>query len=664
MSNINENKTVNVSATSNKTLTLRDSISAEKVTAVFSVDPLATPNSFPSIKVLPNTQLIYSPGSPVKSGFLFNGWSPSLPRTISETTTFTAQFATATTTTLPPAQTVTPTTATVGATQNTVNFNITNNDDVSATISWVIRLGTTSGTVVASNSQSVASGSTIQVSATGLSSDTTYWLTDVTATGINKTVSTTAVNRFLVTDPTPITATPTTSVGAVTNSSVNFNITNNDAATATISWLIRLSTETGQIVASNTVSVASGASILATATGLGSGNTYWLTDVKATASGKQISAEAVRRSVTTTTTTTTTTTEPPTAQPSFENISSTTNSISFRARNNDALSVTMAVTNQSTQDFLFSGTVAGNTTTSLLTQSGLSQNTSYTFNINANASGKTPTNKTQSISTAATTTTTTTTTTTPTTPTPPPPPTTTTTTTTAAPCPPNGTVLSSFCSGTVLVVTYANGSCGSTQQAFPNHPSCAPATTTTTTAAPPPTTTTTAAPTTTTTTSGFGCLDLNTPIRMFNGSTKLLKNIKVGDELLGYYIDGMLDESNPYWQYWYAPLSAEGNFEKTVVTGVIPSSYHQYFIINNDIRITKSHPLFVNQAGTDTWNWIDTPYIKVGDKLKGVDGSTIEITSYEVVNDFIEVVTLDVENIDNYFAGQTPVLVHNNIVKQ
>lgn len=424
--------------------------------------------------------------------------------------------------------------------------------------------------------------------------DTVTTTTTTTTTGAPTTTTTT-------TTAAPITATPTTSVGTVTANTVNFNISNNDAATASITWQIRVGSETGSVIASNTVSVASGATIQASASGLSTGQTYWLTGVFATASGKQISAEATRRSATTTTTTTTTTAAPQTAAPSFSNISSTTNSISFRANNNDSSSVTMSVTNNTTGQFLFNGTVAGNSFTSI-TNSGLSSSTTYTYQITVQASGKTSNNITQNISTQASS----------------PPPSTN---------PPSG-----------------------------------PTTTTTTTAA--PTTTTTAAPTTTTTTTQFGCLDVNTPIYMFDGSIKLLKDIQVGDELLGYYIDGMLDESNPYWQNWYAPLSAEGNFEKAVVTGVTPSSYHQYFIINNDIRITKAHPMFVNQLGTDTWNWIDTPHIQVGDKLKGLDGSIIEVQSYAVVNDFIEVVTLDVENIDNYFAGQTPVLVHNNIVKE
>jgi hypothetical protein len=32
---------------------------------------------------------------------------------------------------------------------------------------------------------------------------------------------------------------------------------------------------------------------------------------------------------------------------------------------------------------------------------------------------------------------------------------------------------------------------------------------------------------------------------MFDGTQKLLKDIVIGDELLGYHVDGMLDEEVP-----------------------------------------------------------------------------------------------------------------------
>ena len=68
-------------------------IAAEpNVTATFNGLTGATPSSYSSQSVAPNYQNVVSPGSPTKSNYTFDGWSPSLPRTISVNTTFTAQF--------------------------------------------------------------------------------------------------------------------------------------------------------------------------------------------------------------------------------------------------------------------------------------------------------------------------------------------------------------------------------------------------------------------------------------------------------------------------------------------------------------------------------------------------------------------------------------------
>lgn len=62
---------------------------AEEVTATFN-SAGGTP-TFNSITVAPGTT-ISSPGTPSRTGYTFAGWSPSLPRTISVDTTFTAQW--------------------------------------------------------------------------------------------------------------------------------------------------------------------------------------------------------------------------------------------------------------------------------------------------------------------------------------------------------------------------------------------------------------------------------------------------------------------------------------------------------------------------------------------------------------------------------------------
>ena len=68
-------------------------IAAESdVTASFNGLTGATPSSYSDQSVAPDYEQVVSPGTPTKSGYTFTGWSPTLPRTISTNTTFTAQF--------------------------------------------------------------------------------------------------------------------------------------------------------------------------------------------------------------------------------------------------------------------------------------------------------------------------------------------------------------------------------------------------------------------------------------------------------------------------------------------------------------------------------------------------------------------------------------------
>jgi hypothetical protein len=64
----------------------------ELVTATFDGLVGATPSSYPNQVVVANEDQVVSPGSPSKTGHTFTGWSPALPTTISQDTTFTAQF--------------------------------------------------------------------------------------------------------------------------------------------------------------------------------------------------------------------------------------------------------------------------------------------------------------------------------------------------------------------------------------------------------------------------------------------------------------------------------------------------------------------------------------------------------------------------------------------
>ena len=147
---------------------------------------------------------------------------------------------------------------------------------------------------------------------------------------------------------------------------------------------------------------------------------------------------------------------------------------------------------------------------------------------------------------------------------------------------------------------------------------------------------------------------------MFDGTKKLLKDIIVGDELMGYYMDGMIEEEVPGWEQWTTNEPTTGELVPVIVNHTRKDYYTSYYLINNDIKITKMHEFFASTDGL-TWGWIDSSDLKVGDKLLDVDKNIIEITSKLYITEPLNVIVLDVETTDNYFAGQSNILIHNAV---
>jgi hypothetical protein len=100
-------------------------------------------------------------------------------------------------------QTATPSTSTVSRTHNTVTFNIQNNDALTASVAWQIRQSSTTGTIRDSGTATLNSGANTNVSASSLSENTTYWLTNVFATASGKDQSEKGTDRSQTTTCTP-----------------------------------------------------------------------------------------------------------------------------------------------------------------------------------------------------------------------------------------------------------------------------------------------------------------------------------------------------------------------------------------------------------------------------------------------------------------------------
>lgn len=159
---------------------------------------------------------------------------------------------------------------------------------------------------------------------------------------------------------------------------------------------------------------------------------------------------------------------------------------------------------------------------------------------------------------------------------------------------------------------------------------------------------------------GGGCLECNTPIRLANGDIKPIKQLKVGDELMSYDIPSVIDERHDGWENWSADDISGSKKASSKVVSVVNDWYKNHYVLNGNIKVTVEHHFLVKRDGL--WIWSMTGELQVGDLFLAEDESLIELVNIEFVPERIDVVTIDVESIDNYFGGNIDgkaIVIHN-----
>ena len=150
-------------------------------------------------------------------------------------------------------------------------------------------------------------------------------------------------------------------------------------------------------------------------------------------------------------------------------------------------------------------------------------------------------------------------------------------------------------------------------------------------------------------------------IKMYDGSTKQVQDVEVGDVVLSYQPYGMPDESQDYLSYTTTDLSGSTT-QGSIVTKTMKTENYGYYLINGSIKApynlqqaSSDIRYFVKQG--DTWSWVTTDAIRTGDYLLDPNGDETEVTSITENNGDTLWFSLDVEDIDTYF--QSNILVHN-----
>ena len=150
-------------------------------------------------------------------------------------------------------------------------------------------------------------------------------------------------------------------------------------------------------------------------------------------------------------------------------------------------------------------------------------------------------------------------------------------------------------------------------------------------------------------------------ITMYDGSTKNVEHIEVGDVVLSYQPYGMPDEAKNYLAYTASDLSGSTS-QGSIVVNIMRTMSYGYYLINGSIKapynvqqVSDDVRYFVKQSGT--WSWITPESIEVGDYFLDTDGTEVEVTSITENSGDTIWFSLDVEDIDTYF--QSNILVHN-----
>lgn len=131
---------------------------------------------------------------------------------------------------------------------------------------------------------------------------------------------------------------------------------------------------------------------------------------------------------------------------------------------------------------------------------------------------------------------------------------------------------------------------------------------------------------------GGGCFVKGTRILMSDGNSKNIENVKTGDYVLTRDLQNNI-------------------LIKAKVTGTHQATEDGYLIVNNNIKVTANHKLWVNN------DWHEAGSIQIGDKLVNSKGIEVTANSIEWQRDIVEVYNLEVEKYHTYFADN--VWVHN-----
>ena len=153
------------------------------------------------------------------------------------------------------------------------------------------------------------------------------------------------------------------------------------------------------------------------------------------------------------------------------------------------------------------------------------------------------------------------------------------------------------------------------------------------------------------------CFLKDTKILLNNSEYKNIQDLSENDILKSSNIQG-LDNNNVDIEYllnWFTK-DFKNVSSDTIVKELYKHSTEQYYIINDELKITPEHLLFVKK--NDIYEWYSAKNIKIGYELLNSENKFIKVESIEELNEKADVYNIKIEGTMNYYADNY--LVHGS----
>lgn len=153
------------------------------------------------------------------------------------------------------------------------------------------------------------------------------------------------------------------------------------------------------------------------------------------------------------------------------------------------------------------------------------------------------------------------------------------------------------------------------------------------------------------------CLLFGTKIQLANGTEINVEDLQVGDSIKSWVPAGLPDENQDPesdqvdWRFHYSE-ELLGTAQNVTVKDITFNFAEGYFSLNNGlINATETHPLYVWDNEIGKYKFKNVGDILPGDRLVMQDETEVEVTNIEIIEQDVEIVTVNVEDADVYISN-------------